>query len=103
MGDYMGNRDQVAMIANRLKNEENYKIGNAIWDFSGQVTKVQGVTAMVTAAIGAVGIGVAAPSIPILAAIGGALGSGVASIKAGDVLAKHVAPRYYEKHIGKVK
>ncbi len=103
IGDYMGNRDQVAMIRRRIKNEDAYSTGNAIWDFSGQATKVQGITAMATAALGAIGVGMAVPTFPILAAIGGALGGGVTALKAGDTLAKHVAPRYYEKHIGKIK
>ncbi len=103
VGDYMGNRDQVAMIINRLKNEEDYRKGHGAWDFCGQVTKVQGLTAMATAAIGAVGVGMSAPAIPILAAIGGALGSGVAALKTGDTLAKHVAPKFYDRNAGKIK
>ncbi|MFL0799632.1 MAG: hypothetical protein K6L80_04215 [Agarilytica sp.] len=103
VGDYMGNRDQARMIVNRLKKEERYRVGNAVWDFSGQVTKVQGLTAMATAAVGAVGVGMAIPTFPILTAIGGAIGAGLAGLKTGDTITRHVAPKYYDKNVGKIK
>ena len=101
--NYMGNRNQIGMIFRRVKNESGYKVGNCVWDLVCQGKNVQGATGLATSALGAAGIAMGVPTVPILAAIGGALGVGVAGLKLGDTLAQNIAPRFYNKHIGKIK
>jgi hypothetical protein len=102
-GDFMGNRNQVGMIFKRFKAEKNYRVGNMCWDLVAQGKNVQGGVGMATLAIGSAGVAMTAPTWPILASIGAVLGVTVGVLKAGDSLAEHIAPRFYNKHIGKIK
>ena len=54
-------------------------------------------------AIGSAGIAITAPTWPILASIGTALGLTIGALKVGDALTEQFAPRFYNKHIGKIK
>lgn len=103
MFDYVGNRDQISMIYNRYKNEENYKAGNAAFDFVTQVKNVQGLKALAVTGFAAMGVTLATPTIPVLTQIAGILGVSAGALKIGDSLAENIAPRIYNKHIGKIK
>lgn len=105
--DYMGNRHQGRMIYRRVrvgKKEPHYTLGNAGWDMLAQAKNVQGLAAGVMGALGVTGVITLAPaSIPVISAVATAIGVTAGALTMGDKVVELVAPRWYNKHIGKIK
>jgi hypothetical protein len=91
------------MIWKRWRREKPYTVGNALSDLVSQGKNVQGLTAMALGTLGAGGVAIGVPTVPILTSILGAVGLVAAGVKTVDTVAKNAAPYTYNKHIGKIK
>ena len=104
-----GNGGQFGMIKARLMNpkDKEYKWTHALIDSSSQVANIAGGSALAISALAAANVTmslpVSAPTMAALLGIGAVMGKGVGLIKVGDSLLEGVAPRFYQKRIGKYK
>ena len=104
-----GNGGQFGMIKARLMNpgDKEYKWSHALIDSSSQVANIAGGSALAVSALAAANVTmslpVSAPTMAALLGIGAALGKGIGLIKVGDSFLEGVAPRFYQKRIGKYK
>ena len=101
--NHMANRELAGLTVTRFKNEKGYKLGNAAFDLTTKVGSAVGIGAAGVSALGAAGVTMAAPSIPMMLTIGSALGVVTTAVGVGEAVVSTVAPHLYNKHIGKIR
>jgi len=104
--NWEGNRDQLAMIASRIRRDKGYHIGHGSADAAKLVGKAQGAATVVLTSLGYLGVSATMPAVPAITAIAsvlGVAGSAIAGLKMGESLVASIAPHFYNRNIGKIK
>ncbi|MCX2801642.1 hypothetical protein OQJ68_07580 [Microbulbifer thermotolerans] len=101
MLDYIGNRDQLELIANRFKNEKDYKWLKAITDMVEHGKSLQGAGAFLGSLAAVAGLSASAPApaaaAAFLTALGAAVGSAAAIGKMGNTMMSAWLPNQHDK------
>ncbi|MCX2840837.1 hypothetical protein OQJ59_04315 [Microbulbifer thermotolerans] len=100
MLDYIGNRDQLELIINRLRNEKNYKLLQAITDMVEHGKSLQGAGAFMGSLAAVAGLSASAPApaaaAAFLTALGAAVGGAATIGKLGKNMTEAWLPdKYY--------
>lgn len=93
--DYIGNRDQLELIYNRVRSEsDSYKLKNAPWDLAAYGTKLQGASTTALTIAGISTLGISNPqAVAFITAVGAVAGLG----KLGSSLTDAWLPRLHKK------